>query len=427
MTAEVVILNRNGVGIAADSVATVIGVDPRAHQPRSFLKTHHTQNKLFALSAVEAIALMVYGNSDFGQFPWETIIKEFRYSQQSKPIHATVDQCGRGFIRFLSTVAPSVSEDEQDNTILRTVRWELVRLRRGVEESQSEAVSRGKKLSKNDIHDIIVDLLATRRKTLRQSRSLNVSVSEGKETADRLLSNGLLSRMIDEILGSFSKSNDIAAAVADTVSISIRKVTDCPYSSGLVITGFGRSQLLPALLHYWILGVVDDKLRYARIENEEVSSDQRAIIHPYAQQEMVMTFLRGVHPGYERYLLGCIDDAFEGITSEFGSNIPKLASACSEYKDSIRAASDEYIKEKQYDPIQTIVAVLPKDGLGEMAEALVELTSLTRRVTPDVETVGGPIDVAVISKGDGLVWLNRKHYFKPELNPRYFERVRLGK
>jgi hypothetical protein len=39
----------------------------------------------------------------------------------------------------------------------------------------------------------------------------------------------------------------------------------------------------------------------------------------------------------------------------------------------------------------------------------------------DAETVGGPIDVAVISKGDGFIWIKRKHYFKPELNPHFFK------
>ena len=39
----------------------------------------------------------------------------------------------------------------------------------------------------------------------------------------------------------------------------------------------------------------------------------------------------------------------------------------------------------------------------------------------DAETVGGPIDVAVISKGDGFVWIKRKHYFKPELNPHFIK------
>ena len=35
--------------------------------------------------------------------------------------------------------------------------------------------------------------------------------------------------------------------------------------------------------------------------------------------------------------------------------------------------------------------------------------------------VGGPIDVAVISKGDGFVWIKRKHYFKAELNLHFLD------
>ncbi len=64
--------------------------------------------------------------------------------------------------------------------------------------------------------------------------------------------------------------------------------------------------------------------------------------------------------------------------------------------------------------------MLPKDELSAMAEALVSLTSFKRKVTMGSETVGGPIDVAVISKGDGFVWIKRKHYFKAELNPQFF-------
>jgi hypothetical protein len=56
-----------------------------------------------------------------------------------------------------------------------------------------------------------------------------------------------------------------------------------------------------------------------------------------------------------------------------------------------------------------------------VAEALVNLTSFKRRVTMDAETVGGPVDVCVITKGDGLVWIKRKHYFNPELNHSFFK------
>ncbi len=52
MTAEVVILNRGAVAIAADSAVTV-GVPGR--------KIYNTANKLFPLSTVEPVAAMVYG------------------------------------------------------------------------------------------------------------------------------------------------------------------------------------------------------------------------------------------------------------------------------------------------------------------------------------------------------------------------------
>jgi len=67
-----------------------------------------------------------------------------------------------------------------------------------------------------------------------------------------------------------------------------------------------------------------------------------------------------------------------------------------------------------------VVEAMPKSELASLAEALVNLTSLKRKVSLDVETVGGPVDVAVISKGDGLIWIQRKHYFKSELNHQFF-------
>ena len=61
------------------------------------------------------------------------------------------------------------------------------------------------------------------------------------------------------------------------------------------------------------------------------------------------------------------------------------------------------------------------EDMANMAESFISLTSLIRRMSPHEETVGGPVDVAVISKGDGFIWINRKHYFKPEYNNHFFE------
>lgn len=86
------------------------------------------------------------------------------------------------------------------------------------------------------------------------------------------------------------------------------------------------------------------------------------------------------------------------------------------YKETLlNHRKEEYVK-----PVMDVVDGLPKDELAAMAESLINLTSFKRRVSMQAETVGGPIDVAVISKGDGFVWIKRKHYFEGELNQHFF-------
>ena len=84
---------------------------------------------------------------------------------------------------------------------------------------------------------------------------------------------------------------------------------------------------------------------------------------------------------------------------------------------------ENYRRQNYINPVLNIVDMLPKDELAAMAESLINLTSFKRRVSMDAETVGGPIDVAVISKGDGFIWIKRKHYFKSELKPSVFRKL----
>ncbi len=83
----------------------------------------------------------------------------------------------------------------------------------------------------------------------------------------------------------------------------------------------------------------------------------------------------------------------------------------------VKFRQEEFVR-----PITQVIRYLPKEELGGMAEALVSLTSLKCRVSFEQETVGGPVDVAIISKGDGFIWQKRKHYFETTLNPSYLNR-----
>jgi hypothetical protein len=49
--------------------------------------------------------------------------------------------------------------------------------------------------------------------------------------------------------------------------------------------------------------------------------------------------------------------------------------------------------------------------MARLAENLIAMTSFERHMTFSPEGVGGPIDLAVITKNDGFVWLNRKSWY----------------
>jgi hypothetical protein len=70
-----------------------------------------------------------------------------------------------------------------------------------------------------------------------------------------------------------------------------------------------------------------------------------------------------------------------------------------------------------------MVDFMPKQELAFTAEAFVTLTSIKRKVSAQRETVGGPVDVAIITRNEGFVWIKRKHYFSTELNPGYSVRT----
>ena len=206
-------------------------------------------------------------------------------------------------------------------------------------------------------------------------------------------------------------------------------------TSGIVIAGFGEADTFPCVESFNIHLVAKNKLNYKYREDlsERVSFDNHATIIPYAQGDEVRAFMEGIHPSLLFETENSLSDIFNTYPEMIADNIENLDDAEKRsLKRKLKEVSTEifqdhqkrmqnYRREEFVNPVMNIVAMLPKDELAAMAETLVNLTSFKLRVgTMETETVAGPIDVAVISKGDGFTWIKRKHYFKAELNPQFF-------
>ena len=196
---------------------------------------------------------------------------------------------------------------------------------------------------------------------------------------------------------------------------------------------FATVPIFPSLMPVNIAIAFDGALRYYYDKQSEaiISENNSAAICPFAQTDVMETILTGIDPSVKNFISELFSKslkAYSGLVSNTIkiSNQNTVLSTAIENIDisGIKKVFDDAIDDaigKQYiAPLVDTVAYLEKEDMADMAESLVSLTFLKRRMMSSEESVGGPVDVAIISKSDGFVWIKRKHYFQKELNHQFF-------
>ena len=200
--------------------------------------------------------------------------------------------------------------------------------------------------------------------------------------------------------------------------------------TGVVIAGYGEEELFPSLYSLSVDGYVNGKLKI--VHNREVKLSAfgtTSAIVPFAQQEMVHTIMRGIDPRLydDIQLITSIGiDGYNSALEESGILADYYDIDMIQIKDKVLQAAEQIIQQKIQDEyigrILRAIDLMPKEELVTIAETLVNITSFKRKISLDMETVGGPIDVLVITKSDGPIWIKRKHYFDKSINYHYQSR-----
>ncbi len=165
----------------------------------------------------------------------------------------------------------------------------------------------------------------------------------------------------------------------------------------------GEADLFPIVLHYRVGTVAAGRLRYVKEGEWRVTGETDAWIRPFAQRKTVDMIIGGIAPDLQDRLIEIVG---QFPPSQAGKRAKDAARARIE---KVRAAVEAEVQDKYAQPLMAAVAALPRGDLAVMAEALVSLTAFRARMSVrEKECIGGPIDVAVLSKGEGFVWLKRK-------------------
>jgi hypothetical protein len=416
MTAEVAIMNAEAIALAADSAVTFGGTQA----PKIFASA----NKIFTLSKYHPVGVMIYGSARLIGTPWETVIKRYR-AVLGEAAYPSLEQYATAFIEFLKTDKLLFHPDLETETILSHVRSGLADLVKEVMSALSEQ-TKGTTTAITD--DVIRDTVSAYIERVHAE----IVASSPDNAFPIPLDDPFVKRCASTIDAAIAErfkfpiTNSARDQLRDIANYILRDL-DPTEESGVVVAGFGNEEVFPALMQYDVRGISGENLKFEKKRHAVMEIG----IYPFAQRDVVDLFVHGVDTQYQQALRTLLVSELPAeVTRATDDILAKSNRAAAKVRDELPSRLQQFVADRLEqltndrravfaDQMVSIVAGLPKEELASMAEALVSLTSLRRKVSFGLETVGGPVDVAVISKGDGFIWIKRKHYFDAALNPQF--------
>ena len=400
MTSEVLIMTPSAVAMAADSVVTINGN-----------KTYEGVNKLFMLSNNPPMGIMTYNNPNFLNFPMETIIKDFRYKISTNDFN-NINDFKDAFNDYLNNLSSGKDKIKSFSIINKF----------------NEFINQ----LNHDLNNFSIFI----------NQFNNETINIDNEKYEKLLFENedfkkVYDSKIKELANNIEYDDEIDLVILLKRIFIKRWVLD--EFIGIVIAGFNKENLFPSYMHFKIIILDGVKFIFDDFEEDCVGGETAVILKPFARTNVISNLLNGIDVSTNYH----IASYFNKVINDYSNNLEELIKTNKKIngKEEHEILSDleilkknneqivldfvgfiDNLKDKNSEPILKSIRSLPKDELANLSESLINITSLKVKVQDNLETVGGDVDVAIITKGDGFVWTKRKHYFEKSFNPQFFNR-----
>ncbi|NQZ91270.1 MAG: hypothetical protein HRT97_02875 [Moritella sp.] len=423
MTAEVAIFNKSAIALAADSAVSIESI--------SSSKIYNNAEKLFALTKYHPVALMIYESNELQGVPWELIIKSYRKHLGESSFN-TLEEYKSDFLSFTEAFYIKLPFAHIKNSSNEYFHSLTIQTLERVEELINDDYE--SEIEILEAIDSAVSMLLERYEKLPYFEGLdehsieNASIDFEEFAIEIFNSDVDISKFPEETVNLWSNASRSFYTLC-----KLRALKQDPFfyiTTGLVFAGYGEEEYFPVILECEVFGMLNNTLK---VISAPCFTDGRISgLKAFAQKEEVDTFMKGVctptlenffHNFTSVYSFSCdtISDLIDKYVPDDLKNEvkEKYTTDLTNHTDQCYEDINQHTQEKHVDKVVKMIAHLPKNEMAYMAESLVNLTAFKRKVSSERDSVGGPIDVAVISKTDGFVWIKRKHYFPKELNTDY--------
>ncbi|MDR3528203.1 MAG: hypothetical protein P4L57_13090 [Rhizomicrobium sp.] len=410
MTSEIAVMNQRAVALAADSAVTLIDGGK--------IIVRNDQKKLFNLGEGVPVGVMFFGMAEIMGHPWDVLLEHYRKSAGAGALPHLSDHA-ESFLTALdgleSFFPPARQKDEYRRLFASVLRF-VFRLAHylyelGVQGPDEELLCQAISLVHERYH----------------------SHSDGRPRRDLpCFPPGFASRVkrdygdtADEIIAysfsAFSLTQPARDQLKEIAVLCVVKDLFLEDVTGLVFAGFGADDHYPTVRTYHVSAVIGGFVKRALADEISIDAHNHSAIGVYAESEATYAFLRGIELGLEAEIYGRTEalasDLVDGVVDSCTGVDPVQREAIrrqfqSETVPQAMAQWHEDIggfqQEAYINPMLAVLEIANRQELAETAQDLVALNILKKRLTAQNQTVGGAIDVAIISRDSGFTWWKRQ-------------------
>jgi hypothetical protein len=395
MTSQIAIINGFGVALASDSAMTL-----------GETRIYDTAEKMVPLPLPHRIAVMHAGRVRIGNLPYSVLVSEWARQLGNKALRSA-DAYAKSFQDWLANNPQWFPVDTQQRDALSFI------------ENRAKALAgRYNAIKENDENFQFSTLLNRWTEEAREIPRL-----EGMNAPSTISSFEKYNDQIETIFTEF------IAPISEDEGDKTHFLTYCAeyFSSAwmtnatLTFAGYGEQEIYASYTLIKFHGFVDGRLTWIKGDAYALNpeSDPLMAICLPAQSDAIDQYLMGYdnqmideiieRSHQERYdVLHAIREKFQDDELMLEKLDKAVEETLSEFETQIPQTADDYSERNYLVQLRRALAALPAASLVEVARSLIELQALRKTTSAQTDTVGGPIDVALITPTDGFVWIRHK-------------------
>lgn len=426
MTTQVVLMNGLGIALASDSAVTAGG------------KVLNTSEKIFELPHPHKAAILTSGRARFMGMPWEVLLSAWSETLD-KPLQSMPDYMESLFAFLRATVPNSGELDEKEVDYLESTWWgdtnvygllqkalreHILPLYEGIlEESDLEKFRSNEwdaefrqSMTEKLTEDAVSALLEALR-THGENRKAFVACPDVSEAQARIwLDKYWKSRGEDQswpnVLNDWPEIPGIYEVI---VSLHALYIVHADYEgeSSVNIVGYGAADMFPSWFGTFLHGAVRGTLLKRFEEQVTPAAYPRDLFFGQADAISALTgrgdrLLTNVAVETQRNQLSEILEQLGGIEHESLLQTKEYIKQSLD-NESIRERMLNEGQEKRRDPFRKAIGMSPILDLAEFSAQLVGVQAAYAAMTQENPSVGGFVDVGIITHRRGFEWIRHKH------------------